>query len=190
LDHALGHERVFIICVFPDTGTDFCLGDLIKQVAFCGAEIGLAAERNFHPIWGAAAPPLDFVRILLVSAAVGLFGGAVATSSLVGEQSSQSLRNISVSDKRVPVVRQSPLAHSVPTETIKTQSPGSGQSQGQNNAPAPAARSSNGSSQTVEAQTADSPRCNIASCEPAYQSFRESDCTYQPHAGPRRYCAR
>lgn len=30
--------------------------------------------------------------------------------------------------------------------------------------------------------------CNIAACAAAYRSFRESDCSYQPFEGPRRYC--
>jgi len=31
-------------------------------------------------------------------------------------------------------------------------------------------------------------RCNIQACSSAYKSFRESDCTYQPFEGPRRFC--
>ena len=34
------------------------------------------------------------------------------------------------------------------------------------------------------------PRCNVSLCESSYQSFRASDCTYQPYSGPRQYCAR
>ena len=30
--------------------------------------------------------------------------------------------------------------------------------------------------------------CNVAACASAYRSFRESDCSYQPLAGPRRLC--
>lgn len=33
-------------------------------------------------------------------------------------------------------------------------------------------------------------RCDIQACASAYKSFRESDCTYQPFDGPRRFCAR
>jgi hypothetical protein len=38
--------------------------------------------------------------------------------------------------------------------------------------------------------SADQPRCNVSLCESYYQSFRASDCTYQPYSGPRQYCAR
>jgi penicillin-binding protein 1A len=33
-------------------------------------------------------------------------------------------------------------------------------------------------------------QCNIPVCEQYYQSFRASDCTYQPFYGPRQYCNR
>jgi hypothetical protein len=34
------------------------------------------------------------------------------------------------------------------------------------------------------------PKCDIAACETAYRSFRESDCTYNPSFGPRRLCTK
>lgn len=33
-------------------------------------------------------------------------------------------------------------------------------------------------------------RCNVQACAGAYQSFRASDCTYQPYDGPRRLCTK
>jgi hypothetical protein len=30
--------------------------------------------------------------------------------------------------------------------------------------------------------------CNVPACAAAFRSFRESDCTYQPYDGPRRFC--
>jgi membrane peptidoglycan carboxypeptidase len=33
-------------------------------------------------------------------------------------------------------------------------------------------------------------QCDIPVCEQYYNSFRASDCTYQPYSGPRRYCER
>src|SRR5262249_42494099 len=45
---------------------------------------------------------------------------------------------------------------------------------------------------TVEAPmnpvTAKQPQCDQAACAAAYQSFRSSDCTYQPYSGSRRLC--
>lgn len=34
------------------------------------------------------------------------------------------------------------------------------------------------------------PKCDVAACEAAYRSFRESDCTYNPSFGPRRLCTK
>jgi hypothetical protein len=48
------------------------------------------------------------------------------------------------------------------------------------------------SPQETSDASADSPapRCNVQACSAAYQSFRESDCTYQPYDGPRRLCGK
>jgi hypothetical protein len=50
---------------------------------------------------------------------------------------------------------------------------------------------------TESAATVDQPgaeqaanRCNVQACASAYQSFRASDCTYQPYEGPRRLCTK
>lgn len=39
----------------------------------------------------------------------------------------------------------------------------------------------------VAQQTA-AAKCDVQACASAYQSFRPSDCTYQPYNGPRRVC--
>ena len=31
-------------------------------------------------------------------------------------------------------------------------------------------------------------QCNVQACAAAYRSFRESDCSYQPYDGPRKFC--
>ena len=36
--------------------------------------------------------------------------------------------------------------------------------------------------------TDNQPRCDLSACAAEYSSFRASDCTYQPYAGPRRVC--
>jgi hypothetical protein len=40
------------------------------------------------------------------------------------------------------------------------------------------------------AQTPPKPLCDVTACAAAYRSFRESDCTYNPSAGPRRLCTK
>lgn len=39
----------------------------------------------------------------------------------------------------------------------------------------------------IPAQTA-AAQCDVQACADAYQSFRASDCTYQPYNGPRKLC--
>jgi len=80
----------------------------------------------------------------------------------------------------------------VPTEPVRSQAFAA---EAKDNAPATS--SDNAGSRRAEAQIAPDgqpfstqPRCNISLCESHYQSFRASDCTYQPYSGPRQYCAR
>ncbi|MGB8235794.1 MAG: BA14K family protein [Pseudolabrys sp.] len=42
----------------------------------------------------------------------------------------------------------------------------------------------------VAVSTSPNNRCDIQACANAYQSFRASDCTYQPFEGARRFCLR
>jgi len=155
----------------------------------------LARDRDFHPIWGAAAPPLDLVRVILVAAAIGVFAGGVATSSLVGERSSQPSRNISASENRPQATSQSPLVRRVPTETIKSQPAESKPPSIENPSRERSAIDQDNKSQSLEAQaqTLEQPApegCNVSLCERSYQSFRASDCSYQPYSGARRSCTR
>jgi hypothetical protein len=42
---------------------------------------------------------------------------------------------------------------------------------------------------TVQAASVQAPNhCDVAGCSAAYQSFRASDCSYQPMEGPRKFC--
>lgn len=43
---------------------------------------------------------------------------------------------------------------------------------------------------TGRASQSAGPSCNIEACSKAFRSFRGSDCTFQPFAGPRRLCMR
>jgi len=47
--------------------------------------------------------------------------------------------------------------------------------------------SATASAASVSATTSNN-RCDVQACAGAYQSFRASDCTYQPFEGPRRVC--
>jgi BA14K-like protein len=116
-----------------------------------------------------------------------------------------------------PTAALSPV-YPKPTETTSTASSGAPQSQpnqsqaSSNTTGAPAAGAANPEPQkpatettgvaaradgTREAATASAVsaqatplnnRCDVQACSSAYQSFRASDCTYQPFEGPRRVC--
>src|SRR5262249_21642837 len=135
------------------------------------------------------------VRVTLVAVAIGVFAGGVATSSLIGERSSQLSRNTSASDNRPQPIRQSPLVHRVPTETIKSQPVESKPPSIEDTSPDRSAVDQDTKSQSLaaQAQTPEQPApegCNVSLCERSYQSFRASDCSYQPYGGPRRSCTR
>jgi hypothetical protein len=44
--------------------------------------------------------------------------------------------------------------------------------------------------EAASSPAAPAPSCDIQACTAAYQSFRASDCTYQPYSGPRRACTK
>lgn len=57
--------------------------------------------------------------------------------------------------------------------------------------PAPAKPAQTATVQAASVQTASVPapnHCDVAGCSAAYQSFRASDCSYQPMEGPRKFC--
>jgi hypothetical protein len=54
----------------------------------------------------------------------------------------------------------------------------------------PIAKQAEAQNETLGQSSTDQPHCNVSLCENYYQSFRASDCTYQPYSGPRQYCAR
>jgi hypothetical protein len=151
-------------------------------------------EGNFHPIWGAAAPAAGLARIILVAAGIGVVAGAAATSSLLDQRSSQAPRDTPAA----PVAARAPPGHGAPAETVNPELVNSGE------LPVPSAAPSPGPSQrsgppAIEAAApaatgsdafSDRPACNVSACERSYQSFRASDCTYQPYSRPRRLCTR
>jgi hypothetical protein len=151
-------------------------------------------EGNFHPIWGAAAPAAGLARIILVAAGIGVVAGAAATSSLLDQRSSQVPRDTSAS----PVAAGATPSHEVPAETVYPELINSGELPVPSAAPSPSPNQ-RGSPPVTEAAapaatgpdaSGDRSACNISACERSYQSFRASDCTYQPYSGPRRLCTR
>lgn len=158
---------------------------------------------KFHPIWRVAALEAGYLRIIVVAAAIGFVTGASTTSTLLEESPEGSFRNIGRSDNDAwqyltspsiePESRvKAPLTNSAPVPTQGLPSAALPESQksgnvleeqsGKEQQPEPQA--------TINGQTNSEQHCNVAVCGQLYQSFRLSDCTYQPYSGPRRYCER
>lgn len=151
-----------------------------------------------------AAPSRGLARPAIIAVGVGAFlgGAAIAFFDL-----HRSLAN----DRAAADAIQPNAAIAVQTEAVKSQSVATEpkavptepvQSQAFAAEPkikdkATATSSDNAGTGRAEAQISPDgqpasalPGCNVSLCESHYQSFRASDCTYQPYSGPRQYCAR
>jgi hypothetical protein len=151
-----------------------------------------------------AARSRRLVRPALIAVGVGACFGAAAMSFFQLDRA--------VSDNRMAANAIQPnAAINVQTETVKSQSfaaaPKTMQTQAESaeakiQDSATVASSQNPDARRAEAQiatdgqmsagqmSANQPHCNVSLCESYYQSFRASDCTYQPYSGPRQYCAK
>jgi hypothetical protein len=151
-----------------------------------------------------AARSRGLVRPALIAVGVGAGIGAAAISFFHLDRA--------VSDNRMAARAIQPnAAINVQTEAVKSQSFAAEPKVVRTEAESAAAKiqdnatvasSHNPDARRAEAQiaaegqmsagqmSANQPRCNVSLCESYYQSFRASDCTYQPFSGPRQYCAR
>jgi hypothetical protein len=158
----------------------------------------LAPKANFHPIWGAAAPAIGLFRTILIAAGIGAIAGATVMSSLVERSSEEP--HVAASDHgfRIDRRRQAMPGVASSTHTTKSQLNGTVQAPNRDIAPETSVETPKDNSRGEEFEKqatstqsdADGLPCNVSVCEQHYQSFRSSDCTYQPYAGPRRYCRR
>jgi len=135
----------------------------------------------------------SLVRPAFVALGVGAcVGAAVTTSFFIFDR---PLYQSTVSDKSTAaLVTQPGHTISVQPKAVKPLSFAAEQKP-QNNSLAtasdnPVVKQAEAQVQTLRQSSADPPRCNVSLCESYYQSFRASDCTYQPYSGPRQYCER
>jgi hypothetical protein len=146
------------------------------------------------PFAAEVAPSL--VRPAFIALAVGACVGAAAVTSFFIFD--RLLHNSTVSQKTAAADAIQPNQPSstigVQPKAVKPQSFPAEQATQNNERVTP---SDNSDAKRAEAQaqplgqnSADQPRCNVSLCESYYQSFRASDCTYQPRSGPRQYCGR
>jgi hypothetical protein len=163
------------------------------------------------PSRNSQAPPVaalsrGLVRPAIIAVGVGAcFGGAAtalfhlhrpATNYSTAAQATPP--NAAIAVQTEAVKSQSPAAEpkAVPTVTVKSQA-FAAESKIQDKSAVTSSPSAD--TRRAEAQIPTdgqmSPiqppaHCNVSLCESYYQSFRASDCTYQPFSGPRQYCAR
>jgi hypothetical protein len=145
------------------------------------------SSAHFHPVAAAS-----LLRPAFVAIAVGACIGAVATSFFLFDR---PFYGSTVSDKSEAArATQANSPISVQPKPVKSQS-FAGEQKAQNNTLVTSSNNPNATqakvqNQTVGQNSAEQPACNVSLCESYYQSFRASDCTYQPYSGPRQYCAR
>ena len=151
------------------------------------ARVQSIQSAHFRPVAAAS-----LVRPAFVAITVGACIGAVATSFFLFDR---PLYESTVLDKSAAARATQPnSAIGVQPKPVKSQSFPAEQKT-PNNAPVtsfdnPDATQPEVQNQTVGQNSAEQPACNVSLCESYYQSFRASDCTYQPYSGPRQYCAR
>jgi hypothetical protein len=152
------------------------------------AEVDLSQGSDFQPVTAAS-----LIRPAFIAIAVGAcLGAAAVTSFFVFDR---PLHDSTVSQKTAAADAIQPsFMIGVQPKAVKPQSFPAGQTT-QNNSRVtssddPDAKRAEVQTQTLGEISANKPRCNVSLCESSYQSFRASDCTYQPFSGPRQYCAR
>lgn len=151
------------------------------------SESQLSQSSPFQPVAAAS-----LVRPAFIAIGVGICAGAAAASIVLFER---PLHDSAVSERSAAADAIQPSAAvGVQPKAVKPQSFAAEQTT-QNNSPVTSSDNTDAKRAEVQTQTlgessTDQPRCNVSLCESYYQSFRASDCTYQPYSGPRQYCAR
>jgi BA14K-like protein len=147
----------------------------------------LSQSSPFQPVAAAS-----LVRPASVAIAVGACIGAAATSVFLFDR---ALHDSTVSEKSAATdAIQLGATIGVQPKAVKPQLFAAEQTT-QNNSRVTSSENTDAKRAEVQTQTlgesaTDQSRCNVSLCESYYQSFRASDCTYQPYSGPRQYCAR
>jgi hypothetical protein len=143
-----------------------------------------------------AQPSRSLLRPALVAVGIGACGGGAAMAFVHSHRSAADATGamranaISVQTEAVKPQFSAAQAKPVQTEAVKSQPPAAAAKIPETAAP----NSSNGAdAKRTDAQipeaSSNALRCNVALCEKYYQSFRASDCSYQPYAGSRQTCA-
>lgn len=129
---------------------------------------------------------LIYFFVLLVSAASVLFGLDLMSSPLPRTPNVPIGRSVPVSPQPVPRQREAKAADEPAPPQPAPPPPEPAATTAQAPQPAPQQQAA-AAPPPAPQQAANS--CNVQACAAAYQSFRASDCSYQPIDGPRRACA-
>jgi BA14K-like protein len=135
------------------------------------------------------AAAASLVRPAFVALGVGACVGAAVTTSFF--LFDRPLHESTVSDTSTAALAPQPNSTiSVQPKAVKSLSFAAEQKPENNllSSDHPVAKQAEAQNQTQT--STDQSHCNVSLCESYYQSFRASDCTYQPYSGPRQYCAR
>jgi len=139
------------------------------------------------------ATAASLVRPAFVALGVGACVGAAVTTSFF--LFDRPLYESTVSDTSTAALAPQPNSTiSVQPKAVKSLSFATEQKTENNSlgtsSDNPVAKQVEAQIQTLGQSSTDQPHCNVSLCESYYQSFRASDCTYQPYSGPRQCCAR
>jgi hypothetical protein len=139
---------------------------------------------------GKAKSPLFYAAVLLVTASSVVFGLDWTTAPLPPmhetEASVQAAKAAAVFPS--PVQRVVQAAPRVVTPTPAAAPKAVAVANALPNQTPTVAPQVTAPAQSAAAPVPPPPKCDIAACSAAYHSFRESDCTWQPFEGPRRFC--
>ncbi len=150
---------------------------------------GSSQASQFRPVSAAA---LGRLRPALIAVGVGAGIGAVATSIVLFDR---PLYERAVANRSTTALATQPNAmidlrpKAVQSQSFSADQTTQGNS-GVTSSENPINKRAEVQSQPLGQSSIDQPHCNVSLCESSYQSFRASDCTYQPYSGPRQYCAR
>jgi hypothetical protein len=149
----------------------------------------------------ASASSRGLFRPALIAVGVGAcFGGAAITffhlnRSVSSYRAAAHVSQNAAAPAQTQAVKTQSFAAepNAPTEAMKSQSPAVDPNMQDTSTVSPDhadGKRAEAQFTTSDQMSPSEPRCNVSLCESSYQSFRASDCTYQPYSGPRQYCGR
>lgn len=158
--------------------SDYRLAVYVVVAAFVGGVVAFGLDR-------ATAPTAKIEANVAPAAASGVRQIPISRTSAadLGDPDGKLTPVYPAAPGKDLPIKDTPIVQAAKPPAETTGSANAGASPPPSEAPAATAAT------PVTSSTSQPPNaCNIAACAAAYRSFRESDCTYQPFEGPRKYC--